>query len=298
MSSCWRGLLTLVGALGLAHSAQAHGIAGNRFFPGTLAFDHPAVNDELSLQLSQLKHPAENGGSVTDSIWSWSLMRLLTPDIAIGIDSNAIWRDPAGFPQQSGTGPINLSLKALLYKSEPHETLISVGLAWSIGHSGTREVGGDRPDILQPGFFFGKGFGDLPTSLACLRPFAITGSITADLPTSRGWPIVGVDPITDALAATTTTFKETLRWGFALEYSTFYLTDRYTGGPPKEEPLNQLVPLVEFSFVSPVGEKSAVTMNPGLSYVGKTYQVAAEAIVPLNNEAGHGWAFVCSCFFS
>jgi len=32
-------------------------------------------------------------------------------------------------------------------------------------------------------------------------------------------------------------------------------------------------------------------MNPGLSYVGKTYQVAAEAILPLNNEAGHGVGF-------
>lgn len=32
-------------------------------------------------------------------------------------------------------------------------------------------------------------------------------------------------------------------------------------------------------------------MNPGLSYVAKTYQVAAEAIVPLNNEAGRGVGF-------
>jgi len=219
MSSHWRDLLTFVGALGLAQLAHAHGIAGS-FFPGTLAFDDSAVNDELSLQISRLNHPAEDGGSVTDSIWSWSLMRLLTPDIAIGIDSEAIWRDRAGFPQQAGTGPVNLSLKALLYKSEPHETLISAGLTWSVGHSGAREVGGDRPDILQPGFFFGKGFGDLPASLSWLRPFAIAGSISADLPTSHDWPIVGVDSITGALAATTTTFKETLPWGFALELNT------------------------------------------------------------------------------
>jgi hypothetical protein len=29
--------------LGGVHSAHAHGIAGNRFFPGTLAFDDPAI---------------------------------------------------------------------------------------------------------------------------------------------------------------------------------------------------------------------------------------------------------------
>jgi hypothetical protein len=41
-----------------------------------------------------------------------------------------------------------------------------------------------------------------------------------------------------------------VHWGFALEYSTLYLTERFTGGPPKQEPLNQWMPLVEFSFDS------------------------------------------------
>jgi hypothetical protein len=29
-------------------------------------------------------------------------------------------------------------------------------------------------------------------------------------------------------------------------------------------------------------------MNPGLSYVGVVYQIAAEAIVPLNSQGGRG----------
>jgi hypothetical protein len=78
-----------------------------------------------------------------------------------------------------------------------------------------------------------------------------------------------------------------VHWGFALEFSTLYLTNRFTPGKlPKEEPLNQFVPLVEFSFDSPRGQKTAATMNPGLSYVAVSWQVAAEAIVPLNSEAG------------
>jgi hypothetical protein len=40
-----RGLLIALTILGGIHSAHAHGIAGNRFFPGTLAFDDPAVAD-------------------------------------------------------------------------------------------------------------------------------------------------------------------------------------------------------------------------------------------------------------
>jgi hypothetical protein len=293
----FRWLAVLLALLGKPHASQAHGIAGNRFFPGTLAFDDPAVNDELALQLSRLKRPAEDGGPVTDSVWSWSFMRLLTPDIAFGIDSNVIWRDRSRFPQETGSGPINLTLKGLLYRSDPHETLISAGLTWGIGHSGTRAVGGDRPETLQPGLFFGKGFGDLPDGFSWLRPFAITGAVTADLPTSRDWPIAGVDSATGMLAPMTTRFNNTLRWGFALEYSTLYLTDRFTGGPPKEEPLNQLVPLVEFAFVSPEGEKTVATMNPGVSYVAKTYQVAAEAIMPLNHEAGQGVGFRMQLLF-
>jgi hypothetical protein len=78
--------------------------------------------------------------------------------------------------------------------------------------------------------------------------------------------------------------------GVRVEYSTLYLTDRFTGGPPREEPLNQLVPLVEFAFDSPIGRgfgrKTAGTANPGLSYVAETWQIAAEAVVPLNREAG------------
>ena len=44
--------------LGYAHSAEAHGIAGNRFFPGTLSFDDPAVADEAIVpNFASSKHP-------------------------------------------------------------------------------------------------------------------------------------------------------------------------------------------------------------------------------------------------
>jgi hypothetical protein len=51
--------------LGGVHSAHAHGIAGNRFFPGTLTFDDPAVADEAILpRFSGSKHPGEGGDVV------------------------------------------------------------------------------------------------------------------------------------------------------------------------------------------------------------------------------------------
>ena len=60
------------------HAAQAHGIVGNRVFPGTLAFDDPAVMDELVLPaVSRLKHPRE-GADVVDDRIEGSFTRLLT----------------------------------------------------------------------------------------------------------------------------------------------------------------------------------------------------------------------------
>jgi hypothetical protein len=41
-----------------AHPPHAHGIAGNRYFVGTLTFDDPAVADEAILpDFSSLNHP-------------------------------------------------------------------------------------------------------------------------------------------------------------------------------------------------------------------------------------------------
>ena len=87
------GSLLIAAAIAAApRLAAAHGIAGNRFFPGTLSFDDPAVADESRLPLfSSSKHPDE-GGDVVDSRFSWSLFRLLTPTLGVGIDSGWVHR--------------------------------------------------------------------------------------------------------------------------------------------------------------------------------------------------------------
>jgi hypothetical protein len=120
-----------------------------------------------------------------------------------------------------------------------------------------------------------------------LRPFGITGAIVLEHPTGSVSSNLGIDPISGQLGPMLTRNVDILHWGFAVEFSTLYLTNRFTGGPPKEEPFNQLVPLVEFAFDSSKGTKSIATMNPGLSYVAVTRQIAVEAIVPLNSVSGH-----------
>ena len=51
------------------------------------------------------------------------------------------------------------------------------------------------------------------------------------------------------------------------------------------------MPLVEFSFQSPIGQATAATVNPGFAYVAVTWQVAVEIVVPMNGAGGSGVGF-------
>jgi hypothetical protein len=55
---------------------------------------------------------------------------------------------------------------------------------------------------------------------------------------------------------------------------------------------NHLIPLVEASLQTPVsntfssGTVTTGTINPGAIYVGNTYQLAVEAMIPVNRQSG------------
>jgi hypothetical protein len=279
-----------------AQSADAHGIAGNRFFVGTLTFDDPSIADEAVVpNFSTLNHSVE-GGNAVDNRFDWSFTRLLTPVLQIQVDSGWIHRNwPTA--RTSGFATTDVGIKSEIYRNNQHEMLISAGLLWGIGHSGAQVVGADEPNSIQPGIFFGKGFGDLPDGLAWLRPFAITGAFVDDLPFAASTTALGFGAPSSKGQSLLVPTIETLHWGLSLQYSTYYLTSRFTGGAPKEEPLNQLLPLVEFSFDTPRGQNTVATMNPGLAYVAVAWQLAAEVIVPLNREAGNSTGFRAQLLF-
>jgi hypothetical protein len=279
--------LTLALALSwVARPAHAHGIAGNRLFPGTLSFDDPAVMDELVLNGTSLKHPPAAGDDVVDNTFSWEFSRLLTPTLSLNVSNGFIHRN-WGSMSRSGFDETSLMLKTLLWQNDLHEVMISAGFAGSIGAFGAQGVGANQFSTVGPSLFFGKGFGDAPAALAWLRPFAVSGVLSAEVPTARTSMTLD-NSIAGQLVPEPFSTSPVLHWGLSIQYSTFYLTPRFTPGRlPSQEPLYQFIPLVEFAIDSPIGKPSVATMNPELVYVADKYQIGAEAILPLNGAAGH-----------
>ncbi len=123
--------------------AQAHGIAGNRFFPGTLTFDDPAVADEFSLTTGTTQHPF-NESNVKDHTTTIAFARLLTPEISIGFDSGIVRRD-WGSVQRTGVTGTNLTLKYSAYRDKLNETLVATSITYGIIGSGEKSVGANNP---------------------------------------------------------------------------------------------------------------------------------------------------------
>jgi hypothetical protein len=131
----------------------------------------------------------------------------------------------------SGFDKTDIGLKYEAYRNNQHETPVSVSLDWGIGHSGSAAVGTNAPDTIQPGIFVGKGFGDLPASLSWLRPFAITGAVVDEIPLETVGRAFAPNLASGGFDSVVLPAVETLHWGFSIQYSTLYLTNRFDGGP-------------------------------------------------------------------
>jgi len=277
-------------ALGAPFVCNAHAIAGNRFFPGTMTFDDPAVADEFQVIYDSVRTPLGNG-QVTDHIGDFSFARLVTDRIAIGAESGLIGRS-WGSVNQTGAMGTSVNIKTNFYRDDLDETLFAASLTYAIANSGSERVGARTPSSLQPALFAGQGLGNLPESVAWLRPFGFVGAAAVEFPLRGSSDSLDYsDGRTVAMPVRNRT-PVTVHSGFAIEYSTLYLTDRFVPGKlPDEEPLFQVLPVVEFAFDSPQGEKTRGTANPGISYIHDEWQISAEAVMPLSRQAGRGAGF-------
>jgi hypothetical protein len=262
------GPLLAIAPLCWAEPALAHGIVGDRFFPATIVTDDPAVADELSLPtIDSFKTGDQPPNTETDISGEWS--KRLTSRFGVSFDG--AWTDlrsPTG--DVTGFQNFGTTFKYLVATDDAHELMASVGVEVEWGATGDARVGADGTTTLTPTLYFGKGAGDLPSALAWARPFALTGVIGYSAPLERG-------------------AVRSLGTGFALEYSLRYLASHVRDlGLPSF--VNELTPLVEVQLDTPLGVRrtpSTGTINPGVLWSGRRFQLGLEATAPINAASGH-----------
>jgi hypothetical protein len=284
---------------GATSRIYAHGFAGARFFPATLSTDDPFVSDELSLPtVSTIRTPDDGGTRETDI--SIDVSKRITPEFAIEIGDTFTALNPHDRRAANGFGNLELGGKYQLLKSGEHETIVSIGLGVEVGGTGSRSVGADSFSTWTPGIFFGKGFGDLPNELRFLKPFAITGQVGVAIPSSASTRTVMVDAQAGERDIEVERHPDVLEWGFALEYSLIYLQSQVRD-LHLHEPLDRLIPLVEFPLETLLnrGEEGQTTgtVNPGVIWAGKYFQVGVEAVIPINERTGNNVGVIAQLHF-
>ena len=197
---------------------------------------------------------------------------------------------PGGTAAQSQRAFENLEItpKYQFLLNAPHEAVASVGVIAEVGGTGAagRRASPSRP-TPRPSTS-GRGPAICRKSLNWARPFAVTGTIGYSITSSKKTTSPVVDPDTGIITLAVDHVSNTINYGFAIEYSNFYLrANVHDFGLP--EWVNRLTPLVEFNFVTPVtdryGEKTVGTINPGIIWSGQSMQFGVEAIIPANE--GH-----------
>ena len=283
--------LTVVALLFVAvRPAGAHGLIGQRFFPATLAIDDPFVADELSLPTVSFMRFHSSGEGPGFRQWdiSGEFSKRLSPDLGFSLAGDFTILDPAQSKTESGFDNMEVSLKYVFFKSAAHETLLSAGVSWDVGGTGSKRIGAESFDTVTPQLFFGKGFGDLPAEAKFLRPFAVTGLVGVGIPSRAGTTTVN-----DEGALSVERHPHTLEWGFAIEYSLPYL-QAFVQDVGLREPFNRMIPVVEFAMSTALDRGASGTtgtVNPGIIWAGQYVQLAVEAVIPVNSRSGShvGW---------
>ena len=261
----------------LTTQTHAHGIVGKRFIPSTLTLEDPFPSDEMDL-LTFDRAPKDKEGRETS--FGFEFAKRLTPDLAIGVGWEYIFFDPrqAGEHRTSGAGNPEFSIKYSILKSAEHEAIISVGLKVEAGGVGPKRVA-ERVTTIAPALYFGKGLGDLPDSLAFLKPFSITGSLAVTNPANR----------TTGSGEDKEHNPTTIDYGVAIVYSVPYLQS-FVKDIGLGAPFDRTFPLVEFNMSTnasrPERGRTTAFANPGLIWAGRYFQLGLEAQVPMNNSSG------------
>ncbi len=280
------GAALLCSALLSCGPAFAHVVVGARVFPVTLTFDDPGVGDEATLP-QFIYAPGPNGQ--TSYQFQWEYDKTITPDTALIYNQGWDILHQPGMKNVTGFENAVFTGKWQSITIPGSETVISLGVMSEIGGgSATQAIGGDATGATLPTIYIGQGLGALP--IGTLRPLAVTGELSYSIPDRR-------------LNSTEDNNGQPFFWagGLSLQYSIPYLQSEVKHFALPDF-VGRLIPLVELDWFSPAagpasGYPTTLTIAPGVIYMGNTYQVGLEALIPGNKAAGPHVGFILQVHF-
>ena len=183
----------------------------------------------------------------------------------------------------------------MVWQDAKSESIISTGVNVDWANTGSPQsasLPSDPFSTVSMKIFGGKGFGDLSTDW--LRPFAVTGEVDYNVPTTT----INAD---GSLNPTTVTY------GGSVQYSLQYMNSHVQEVP---DLFKKLIPAFEGIFNTPVSNIAApITGNfspnattgvvgPSLYYIGQYFEVGVMAQIPINSASGaHVGAMAIVDFF-
>ncbi|MFI5295556.1 MAG: hypothetical protein ACHQ0Y_11090 [Thermodesulfovibrionales bacterium] len=271
--------LALLLILMMPASSWAHGFAGQRFFPTTFQVDDPFISDEFSILINRVKGPDAMNTEI-DIAYS----KRIVPNFGLEFHEAYLHQRASDGSSANGWGNLGVGAKWQFLTNAPHELILSIGTDFDIGGTGAHQIS-DSFTTISPGLFFGKGFGDLPSSMGFLRPFAITGVIGSSFPMRSG--NVSVDPDTgETIVARNPT---NLNWAFSLQYSLMYLQS-FVKDIGLGDPFKRMILVTEFPMSTCMNAdcKGQITgtVNPGVVWAGKFMEFGVAAQIPINSRSG------------
>jgi hypothetical protein len=278
---------------------------GDRFFPSTLATTVPTPADFYNPPYFVKLPDTATTPSTREFDIPTTYSRLITKDWSVFFTETFRVIEDSNRGIRSGFDNLVIGTQYQLYTNPEHQFVVTVGGTAAIGGTGAAGIASTF-STLTPTVYIGKGFGDLPDSVAWLRPLNITATAAVAVPTDASTLIstslgsVNLPVETGAFNSLTTlptgptTLAATvnpkiLQLGFALEYS--LVTNEYTGPNRTGTRYPQgWVPLIEFTTATPLNGplagRTIGTINPGVIWVNRYLQVGVEAIIPINASSG------------
>ena len=170
-----------------------------------------------------------------------------------------------------------------------------------IGGTGGRSVGADSFSTWAPGIFFGKGFGDLPNAVRFLKPFAITGQLGVAIPTSGSTRTVTIDVQTGERDIEVEQHPDVLEWGFALgcQPDLPAITGAGLALARATRSVDSAGGVRIGNSTEPDGEEGQTTgtINPGVIWADKYFQVGVEAVISINKRTGNNVGVIAQLHF-